>query len=189
MSQKNISISLSDYNPVYQEMLRQKFESTSIVKEILSIDLQAQDFHARYATHLGKYDTVFLLNVIEHLADEQLAMNCLYDLIRPQGTVIILAPSYNWLYCQLDKELGHFRRYNRRRMAALFSPDQFTISHQEYFNLAGIAGWWFFGKLLNRKQLGNEMGGFEKLVPLFKMADMMIGRSAGLSTITVGQKK
>jgi hypothetical protein len=61
--------------------------------------------------------------------------------------------------------------------------------HRQYFNFIGIAGWFFFGKLLNRKMIGSgEMSAFNKLVPVFKIADQITLKKAGLSVITIGKK-
>lgn len=73
-------------------------------------------------------------------------------------------------------------------MAGLFSVNELKVIHQEYFNLAGVAGWFIFGKLLNRKRISGEMKLYEKLVPFFRLIDKMSFRSVGLSTITVVKK-
>lgn len=109
-------------------------------------------------------------------------------MLRPGGTLIFLAPSYNALFCEFDRQLGHYRRYTKKSMAGLFSVNELKVIHQEYFNLAGVAGWFIFGKLLNRKRISGEMKLYEKLVPFFRLIDKMSFRSVGLSTITVVKK-
>ena len=182
---KGLTVTASDYNTSYQEQLKENLKEFSNLEAVLSLDLQSTNLAQEYPDLEGKFDSIFLLNVIEHLKDENLAIeNCRY-LLRKGGNLIVLAPSYQFLYCQFDKELGHYRRYTKKRMAQIFPVSEFSIKHQEYFNLAGTAGWFIFGKLLQRKQIGSEMNLYEKLVPVFKWVDRLSFRAAGLSTITI----
>ena len=187
--EKGFAVTLSDYNTSYQQQLQQQFGKEENVKDILSIDLQHPDFANVYQSYTGRFRSVFLLNVIEHLASEEQAVENCRLLLQPGGHLIVLAPSYNWLYCRFDKELGHYRRYTTKRMASLFRLPEFSIIKQEYFNAAGIAGWWLFGKLLGRKQIGAEISGFETLVPLFRLLDKLVFHKLGLSTITIAKKQ
>lgn len=183
-----LTVTASDYNKTYQELLKKKLAGYSNLAEVYSIDLQSQDLPAQLPELREKFDSIFLLNVIEHLEDEKVAIaNCRY-MLRPGGTLILLAPSYNALYCEFDKQLGHYRRYTKKTMAGIFPVQEFNVIHQEYFNLAGVAGWLIFGKLLKRRQIGSEMNLYEKLVPFFRLIDKISFRRIGLSTITVAEK-
>jgi 2-polyprenyl-3-methyl-5-hydroxy-6-metoxy-1,4-benzoquinol methylase len=182
------SLTLSDINPEYQGYLQKKF--TGQAKEIIAIDLQHPSFANEYYLLKEKYDSIFLLNVIEHLADDRAAIeNCRF-LLKKDGQLIVLAPAYSWLYCGFDKELGHYRRYTAKNLSAIFSTDQFSVLKKQYFNFCGIGGWLLFGKLLRKKLIGgSEMSAFNKLVPLFKLADRIIFNKAGLSAIVAARKK
>jgi len=75
-------------------------------------------------------------------------------------------------------------------MKNLLSAHNFNISYCRYFNAAGIAGWFIFGKLLNRKLIGeNEMSLFNHFVFLFKLIDRILLSTVGLSVISCGTKK
>jgi SAM-dependent methyltransferase len=136
-----------------------------------------------------KFDSIFLLNVIEHISDDVMALkNCRY-LLKPGGNLIVLAPANAWLYCTFDKQLGHYRRYSLSAMKELLKKEKFEILSANYFNVAGIAGWFLFGKILNRKMLGSgEMSAFNSIVPIAKLADKLIGKTAGLSILVTATK-
>jgi len=105
------SITLSDYNEEYCESLKTEFSQNKNVREIISIDLLHRDFENKYACYKKKFDSIFLLNVIEHIEDDLMAVkNCSY-LLTEKGHLILLAPAYAWLYSSFDKQLGHFRNY------------------------------------------------------------------------------
>ena len=183
-------ITLSDYNDEYCESLRKKFPQHTNVREVIKIDLLDPDFENKYSIYKEKFDSIFLLNVIEHIEDDLTAVkNCNY-LLKRGGHLILLAPAYAWLYCTFDKQLGHYRRYSLKQLKELLRKGTFSILKGDYFNFAGIAGWFLFGKIMNKKMLGSgEMSAFNKIVPLAKAVDKILGRSTGLSIIVTGIKK
>jgi|SRR5688572_16147493 len=183
-----LSITLSDYNERYCEWLKNKFALSENVRDVLKIDL----LHPRFTDHFlnlkERFDSIFLLNVIEHIQDDATAIrNCSY-LLKPEGHLIILAPAGNWLYSKLDKELGHVKRYRLRDLIALFEKENYTIMKSHHFNFTGIGGWFLFGKILRRRSLGNEMSAFNSIVPAAKLVDKLILKKAGLSVIVAGRK-
>ena len=186
---KEIPLSLSDYDDKYYHFLQEKFSSVPCIKDICKIDLVDKNFETTQAHLLGSFDSIFALNVIEHIANDCLAVENCYKLLAPGGRLILLMPAYPALYNDFDEGLGHYRRYTRQTMDKLLSKD-FKVLKIRYFNLAGVFGWFFFGSILHKKNLsGEQMGAFEKLVPLFRLADKLVGNKMGLSVIGVGEKK
>ena len=180
---------LSDVNSSYLDQLKTAFSSYSNLRNVITLDLQDPFFQTTNGDLQGKFDTIFLLNVIEHLKDDHAAVeNCKY-MLKAGGTLILLAPAYHFLYCNLDKNLGHYRRYTSNTLAALLTQNNMQLIEKKYFNLAGIAGWLLWGKLLGKQQL--KAGGmriFNKGVPIFRLADKMVHRKIGLSAIVAGKK-
>ena len=184
------SIILSDNNEEYCEALKKKFAGNKNVKQIVSIDLLYPEFETKYFDLKEKFDSIFLLNVIEHIKDDHTAAkNCRY-LLKPDGHLILLAPAYSWLFSSFDKQLGHFRRYSLRSLKELLEKNNFNILSGSYFNFAGIGGWLVFGKILNQKMLSKgEMSAFNKIVPVAKIIDKLFAKKMGLSIIVTGVKK
>jgi 2-polyprenyl-3-methyl-5-hydroxy-6-metoxy-1,4-benzoquinol methylase len=184
-----LTVTLSDFDAAYCLRLKERFSAKPNVREIISIDLQHKQFETTYQSYKGKFDTVFLLNVLEHLEDDKAAIkNCSY-LLKKGGTLIILVPAYQLLYCRFDKELGHFRRYTLNKLMALFKTSGFRILNNQYFNFFGLPGWFVFGKLLGRAMIGaGEMNIYNRLVPVFRVADKILFNKVGLSVIVIGQK-
>ena len=186
---KGYSVTLSDYNEKYCDFLKTKFSRNENVKGILNIDLVDPNFHNKYISYEEKFDTIFLLNVIEHIKDDLLAIkNCRY-LLKKDGLLILLAPAYSWLYSSFDEHLGHCRRYSLRSLTDLLRKNGLNILSGSHFNFTGIAGWFLFGKILNKKMLGSgEMSAFNKIVPLAKIIDSLFLKKIGLSVIVKGVK-
>jgi SAM-dependent methyltransferase len=182
----NADITLSDIRVAYCNELRKKFTT---VRDVLELDLTHPSFDLTYAAHLQQYETVFALNVVEHIEDDALAIRNCHKLLKDGGWLIILVPAYQALYNRFDKELEHFRRYTKKELNRKMTNAAFRIKHSQYFNFMGIPGWYISGKLQKNKTIPkSQMSFYNKLVPVFKLVDKCLFNSAGLSVVSVGVK-
>src|SRR5207302_1798418 len=69
----------------------------------------------------GAFDLIVCMNVLEHIEDDYRALRHMLSLLRPGGTLFLLVPSHDLLYSDFDRASGHYRRYSKARMAALFA--------------------------------------------------------------------
>jgi hypothetical protein len=103
--------------------------------------------------------------------------------------MVILVPAYHQLYNRFDRELEHFRRYDRKKLNDLLVAANLTVIHSQYFNVMGIPGWYISGKLQKNKTIPkSQMSLYNKLVPIFKLIDKIVLNRVGLSVISVGRK-
>jgi 2-polyprenyl-3-methyl-5-hydroxy-6-metoxy-1,4-benzoquinol methylase len=181
---------LSDKREDYCETLRARFGENPLTMGVGPIDLVDVDFESRYRQHLGRYDTVFALNVIEHIHDDVLALRNCHKMLKGGGRLLVLVPSYQILYNRFDSCLGHYRRYTAATMAQVFRDAGFEVAHTRYFNFVGIFGWILSGGILRYDTIPEgQMRIFKVLVPMVRMIDRLLLNSVGLSTIVVGDKK
>jgi 2-polyprenyl-3-methyl-5-hydroxy-6-metoxy-1,4-benzoquinol methylase len=77
---------------------------------------------ARLETFEGhaEYDVVVATDVLEHIESDRAAAQRVIELTRPGGRIVITVPAAQWLFGYHDEVLGHFRRYGRRTLLALF---------------------------------------------------------------------
>jgi 2-polyprenyl-3-methyl-5-hydroxy-6-metoxy-1,4-benzoquinol methylase len=182
-------VSLSDLRPEYCRLLEKKFGHDPHLKGVYELDLSDTNFESVHANLIGKFDTVIALNVIEHIEDDLLAIRNAKSLLGNEGILIVLVPAGQWLYNQLDKELGHFKRYTKNELKNLMKLAGFRISDSRFFNAAAILGWWFSGKILREKTISAaKLNLFNQLVPLFRITDFFAAPFAGISVISVGIK-
>jgi 2-polyprenyl-3-methyl-5-hydroxy-6-metoxy-1,4-benzoquinol methylase len=181
-------ITLSDIRKNYCEYLKRSFEQYTTLRDVLLMDLIDKDFEKIFKQHAHSYDTIFALNVVEHINEDNLAIkNCKY-LLKLGGTLIILVPANQFLYNSFDKALGHYRRYNKSTLQSLFLQNGFTIIQKEYFNIFGTLGWYVSGKLQKNAVIPKgQMEIFNKLVFVIKYIDKLFLKSFGLSVIVVGK--
>jgi len=63
----------------------------------------------------------------------------------------------------------------------------FKVAHVEYFNLAGVPGWWFAGRVLRRQTIpAASLKLYDALVPLFRLERLLPWR-VGQSLIAIGE--
>jgi SAM-dependent methyltransferase len=179
----------TDIREGYCQRLKAKLSGFKSSLGSQQIDLTDPNFDENHQNLLGTFDSFFALNVVEHIEDDNLAIVNAKKLLKPSGHLIVLVPSYQFLYNGFDEELGHFRRYTVSSLKNLFVKNNLEIIHKQYFNFAGIGGWFVSGNMLgNRNIPEGQMSFYNSLVPLFKIADKIVLNKIGLSSIVVGKK-
>ena len=134
------------------------------------------------------FDTIILLDVLEHIEDDVDLLRRLRRLLVPNGTLLLKVPAIAPLYNSLDKAVGHYRRYTpeslRQTILAANSEAECSFAEPdiEYFNMVGILGWWLNGAILKRTSApGQQVGLFDRCVPLFKTVEDRLDAPVGLS--------
>ena len=180
---------LSDIRENYCTYLAQQFEQEPTCAGVRLLDLVHPNFDVAYAELLESFDGVFALNVVEHIADDVLAIANAKKLLKKGGRLVILVPAYQALFNEFDRALEHYRRYTEGSLKTVFEKNNFQIVHSQYFNVAAIAGWWFSGNVLKNKTIPvGQMKIYNMLVPIFKIVDKLVFNQVGISVIVEGIK-
>ncbi|RME82055.1 MAG: class I SAM-dependent methyltransferase [Caldilineae bacterium] len=124
-----------------------------------------------------RFDTVLCLNVLEHIAQDALALRHMYELLVPAGRLLLFVPAGVYMFGTLDLALGHHRRYELPQLRELVCSVGFEIERLGYLNLAGIPGWWLNSRLLKRDLLPQrQLDWFNRLAPLFIRSERWLRR-------------
>jgi SAM-dependent methyltransferase len=83
--------------------------------ELFQLDLTALDFEQSHAQRFGQFDLVICSEVLEHLADDQRALERIRELLAPGGHLIVTVPSGQ--RTRFDAAIGHIRHYTRSGLA------------------------------------------------------------------------
>ncbi len=87
-----------------------------------------------------KFDVILLIDVIEHIEDDQGLLESLYDLLNEWGSLLISTSLYNFYWTKSDDIWGHVRRYTKWELV--------TKSRKAKFNIENIFTYWFpFGTI------------------------------------------
>jgi 2-polyprenyl-3-methyl-5-hydroxy-6-metoxy-1,4-benzoquinol methylase len=81
----------------------------------------------------GQVDVITLLDVLEHVQDEEDALFSLWDHLKPGGFFICTVPALKILWSRHDVSLHHKRRYNRKEIKELFHKSGFSIHRISYY--------------------------------------------------------
>lgn len=151
--------------------------------------LQADATDAAQIKARSQFDSVVMLDVLEHIQDDVQLLRSLGQYLQPHGKLVVKVPALEWLYSPMDSAIGHYRRYSKNKLGETFAAAGFSDLQIWYFNLAGIPGWWLNGRVLRRTTPGTgQVGLFNKLVPLFQSMESRMPVPAGLSLYAVGTR-
>jgi SAM-dependent methyltransferase len=181
---------LTDIRDNYCDILKDKYSTRKNLIGVQNVDLIDLNFDDNNADLLEAFDTVFALNVVEHIEDDCLAIANCKKMLKPGGNLIILVPAYQTLYNQFDKELYHYKRYLSKEIVSLFNSNNLITLKSFYFNALGIASWFVSGKLAKKKTIpSSQMGFYNKIIFLAKIIDFFLMKKIGLSAIIIGKKQ
>ena len=77
-------------------------------------------------------DFLIMLNVLEHIEEDEKALNEAYKLLNHEGTLIIEVPAGKFLYDEYDKKLLHYRRYSSNEIKEKILNAGFKIQSETY---------------------------------------------------------
>lgn len=134
------------------------------------------------------FDTVVMLDVLEHIEDDVALLARLRGFLRPGGRLVVKVPAGPRLYSSIDQVVGHHRRYSGEGLRAAFAAAGFPDTRVWAFNVFGIPGWWWNGKVLKREvPPGSQIAAFDRLVPLFRAVESVLRPPVGLSLFALGR--
>ena len=99
-------------------------------------------------------DCLVSLDVLEHLEYDAAAVAEFLRVLRPGGLAVVTVPASMRLWSDWDVALHHFRRYDRRSLAALFGAG-WKVEHLAYVNTLAFPVVW----LLRRSRRTAEGAG------------------------------
>jgi SAM-dependent methyltransferase len=174
-----------DKETPYVDRLRNAFRRRPGI-EVERVDLESDEVLglARYA-----FDTVLLINVLEHAIDDAGALRRVHALLVPGGRVVIYVPAGASLYGPMDRGIGHKRRYEENELTEKLRDAGFDVESVGFQNRVSRVAWWLNSKILRRRALPSGQSRlFDALVPMFRALEGD-NPSSGLSLIAVGRKK
>jgi SAM-dependent methyltransferase len=123
--------------PIYK--LSKKLIKTPLIR----FDLLKNPFNESFA------DVITLLNVAEHISDDNKAFKECFKILKPNGILIIEVPAFQMLYDSYDKELKHYRRYNLKELEQKLKNIGFKIEFKSYLGFF-LFPLFFIVKLINK---------------------------------------
>jgi 2-polyprenyl-3-methyl-5-hydroxy-6-metoxy-1,4-benzoquinol methylase len=104
----------SDINPHYLHYLC----SYAVGKPYLRVARVDAGHPEDFSLLKEAFDTVLMVNVLEHVPDEQIALENVHAALKARGRAVILVPQHPGLYGSLDVALEHRERYSAQKLRA-----------------------------------------------------------------------
>ncbi len=87
----------------------------------------------------GKFNTIMYLHVLEHIQDDFQELKDAIEKLESNGYLVIMAPAHQNIYGNLDKAVGHYRRYEKD-----FFKENLLGLHREKFLFLDTIGYWLY---------------------------------------------
>ena len=140
---------------------------------------------------IHKPDSFLYINVFEHIEDDYAEIKMLSSALNQNGHIIIFVPALNALLSDFDKGIGHFRRYDKKRLRSLAEEAGLEIVTLKYFDFIGIIPWLINFKLLKTKKMNSStINVYDKMaIPVIKFLETKIPAPIGKNLLLVAKKK
>ena len=135
---KNITLTELDKKNIQD--LNQKFKNFKNVK-VLNTTINKIE---------NEYDTILYLHVLEHIKDDQDEIREATKRLKKGGHLLIMVPAHQKIYSNLDRAVGHYRRYERE----FFKEELTELKRVRLFSL-DIIGYllYFLNKIFFKKEI------------------------------------
>jgi SAM-dependent methyltransferase len=138
----------------------------------------------------ARFDSVLMVNVLEHIADDVEALRGLSQLLVPGGDVVVYVPALNGLYGALDEKVGHYRRYSVWRLREVFREAGLQPVELRWVNCLAIPAWAAFsrGDVDDRQRSGKLLSLWDRTaVPAARFLEAQVRMPIGLNVLGVGR--
>jgi SAM-dependent methyltransferase len=135
-------------------------------------------------------DTALCFNVLEHIEDDQLALENIWHVLAPGGRLLLIVPAVPAIMGTVDRSLGHYRRYTRASLRAVMTRAGFRVERDSYMNFPGIFGWLWNNRIVRRtEESSGQIGTFDRLfVPWVSRLERWLPPPIGLSLVCIAAR-
>lgn len=136
------------------------------------------------------FDSIIYVNVLEHIENDAFELSKAWKALHPDGYLLIFVPALPWLYSDLDRKVGHFRRYTKKNLANLVSNAGFSVVKARYFDAVGIIPWYVNFVLLKNSLTPGGVSVYDRLiVPVMRIIERIVTPPIGKNVLLVARKK
>ena len=73
------------------------------------------------------FDVIYTCNVLEHIKSDQYALSDFFKHLNKGGRLLIYVPAFPFLYSDMDKQIGHYRRYTKADLVKKWNLSDFKF--------------------------------------------------------------
>lgn len=142
----------------------------------------------------GAYDVVALLDVLEHIVEDDASLASIRTKLKPDGKILLTVPANPWMWSAHDTAHHHHRRYTIPSLKAVADKAGLTVHLMSHFNsllfpVAAVAR--IIGKAMGKQTSDDQMPSAPVnaiLTRIFGLETHLVGRvplPAGVSIVAI----
>lgn len=164
-------------------------ERTRTLSNVTVFNTSAEELE-RHVAPGYQADTVVCMNVLEHIQDDEAAVRTFSRQLKVGGKLVLLIPAAPWAFGDIDRRLGHYRRYSKASARLLMQKTSLTVVALRYFNFIGLWGWLWNTRVTRRQsQSDGQILVFDRfIVPWLSRLEGLLPPPVGQSLLVVGRK-
>jgi SAM-dependent methyltransferase len=146
--------------------------------------------HGYFQSSPEGFDTIVMINVLEHIEHDLEAVRMVHQSLAPGGTYIVFVPALQWLYSPFDKAVGHYRRYEKTQLAEVFRMGGFAVVKAKYMDCLGVLPWYLLNVIGGSQSINPRLARLYDtwFVPVTKWAERLGEPCVGKNILMVGRK-
>ncbi len=166
------------------EIWRDRYKTSPICYEIdptLLAMLRSKGFESYDALDAVQHtvSSVYTSNVLEHIEDDLTALRSIKRVLKTNGRLAIYVPALPMLFSDLDRKVGHFRRYKKKELISKVRQAGFQVEQCFYSDSIGVLASFMLIILgfRNKAGLGSKksMMFYDRIIyPISKTLDQVI---------------
>jgi len=161
----------AEKDPLYLHALRNRFLRTPNV-QVRNLDPENEEACRELPDSL---DAAIAAGVLEFSSDPGKVIRNLASRLGHGGVLLIVVPNAPGLFCNLDRTLGHKRRFDRGELGGLIADAKLEVASITTFNSMAYLAWMVSGKLFGSKQLNRfTLKVFDKTVWFWRRIDPLL---------------
>jgi SAM-dependent methyltransferase len=136
------------------------------------------------------FGSAVMINVLEHIADDQAVLREIRDRLRPGACLAIWVPAFRLLYSPFDAKLGHVRRYRKHELEADVRRAGYDVVDSRYVNMPGWFSWLILVRLLRQEPTSpTTVRVFDRwIVPAVRWVETRVRMPFGQSVLVIARR-
>ncbi len=137
----------------------------------------------------GPFDTIVLINVLEHIHDDEKALVQLREALVPGGTLCLYVPAFEVLYSDFDRQIGHYRRYTTVSLDRRLRDAGLDLVDTRYVNAAGFLAWLVTARVMGWKPTSPGLVRLydRTAVPVLRTVEGVVRPPFGQSVVSISR--
>jgi SAM-dependent methyltransferase len=136
-----------------------------------------------------QFDGILYMDVLEHIEADAAELAHAASHLKPNGTLVVLAPAMPWLFTPFDAAIGHYRRYTKASLRSIV-PQGLRETKCIYLDSAGLLAS-LGNKLFLRSRIPSkaQIQFWDRtMVPISRYTDRALNHAIGKSILGVWQR-